>query len=160
LRGTLEGSKELKMLTGCKVLKQNVMLWTDSKNLSEIVHFIKDTHSKDLCRSLACLNKTSKHRDSGGLSSAVVTQKCEYLPIIHGDIRVLNSDLGTEFTSESSDFEAFVCLLLTTKGFWDLFKVLRVLLLLKVYFFVRAIIEEAVLSVLFRLVHDSFICLL
>ncbi len=72
------------------------MLRTDTKDLSEFIHIIKYAHVENLCTALGCLNQPGEHGNRGGLSSPVVAQKREYLAVVHGYVRVLNSDLGAE----------------------------------------------------------------
>jgi hypothetical protein len=55
-----------------------------------------------------------------------VPEKGKNLPVIDGDVRVVNSDLGSELSSKPPDFEAFLCLFLAFDSFWNRLEVIWV----------------------------------
>ena len=131
------------------------MLRANSKNFTEIIHFIKDTKIEDWCRACSCLDQTSEHGNSCSFTSSIVSKQSEYLSVIHGDIWVFDSNFRPELSPQASNLKAFICLFLPSDGLRYRFEVLRICLRDLHLFIIFTIVKQAFTFVLFSLILHS-----
>ena len=58
-RYSLEVTEYFEMFSRCQIIKQYVVLRANTQELSNIVHFVKEVHSKDLSIALSRFDETS-----------------------------------------------------------------------------------------------------
>ena len=66
------------------------MLWADTHELTNIIHFFEDIAIVYCSSALALRDETSEHRDGCRLSSTIVAKQGKNLPVVHLDVEVLH----------------------------------------------------------------------
>ena len=88
------------------------MLWTDTHELSHVVHLIKEVDAIAVSITARLLDQSSQDRDSRGLSSAIMAQQSKDLTVIHLHVDASDRPEPTrEGLLEVVDLEVVVCLL-------------------------------------------------
>ena len=111
-----------------QVIEENIMLWADPEDLSELLHVFKYVDTANRCFTLSRLEQAGQHRNGCGFTSSIVTQKSKYLAIIHVHIGVVHSNLLSKLLSQPCDAQALTSFLLSLELVVNLFKVMLIVL--------------------------------
>ena len=79
LDATLEVVENIEMLTWGKQVEVNVVLWTNSQELSNFFKILNHINAEDFSGALCRLVEPGKHRDERALASSIVSKHHEYL---------------------------------------------------------------------------------
>ena len=71
------------MLSGSQIFKEDIVLWADAHEFSDLVHLLEQVASEDFGTAHRLFDQTCEHRDCRTFASTVMAEQGENLTVIH-----------------------------------------------------------------------------